>query len=173
MAKRSRDWNEGLARDLQNPAFAREFLVAAIQEGISLQQALGKVIRAAGVKEFAARAGVASPNVLRAINPRHNPTQETLNRLLRPLGLRLSLALIEETRGKKAARPPSSKKADRRGSQRSSAQRQVPARTWRRRQRLSSRRAFSQDSERPQGPARLRPIPAPRICRGSGMEADV
>jgi DNA-binding phage protein len=103
MAKRSRDWNEGLARDLQNPAFAREFLVAAIQEGIPLQQALGKVIRAAGVKEFAARAGVASPNVLRAINPRHNPTQETLNRLLRPLGLRLSLALIEETRGKKAA----------------------------------------------------------------------
>ena len=103
MAKRSRDWNEGLALDLQSPAFAREFLVAAIQEGIPLQQALGKVIRAAGVKEFAARAGVASPNVLRAINPRHNPTQETLNRLLRPLGLRLSLALIEETRGKKAA----------------------------------------------------------------------
>jgi len=73
MAKRSRDWNEGLARDLQNPTFAREFLVAAIHEGIPLQQALGKVIRAAGVKEFAARAGVASPNVLRAINPRHKP----------------------------------------------------------------------------------------------------
>jgi DNA-binding phage protein len=103
MAKRSRDWNEGLARDLQDPAFAREFLVAAIREGIPLQQALGKVIRATGVKEFAARAGVASPNVLRAINPRHNPTQETLNRLLQPLGLRLSLALIEETGGKKAA----------------------------------------------------------------------
>jgi len=34
MAKRSRDWNEGLARDLQNPTFAREFLVAAIHEGI-------------------------------------------------------------------------------------------------------------------------------------------
>jgi len=33
MAKRSRDWNEGLARDLQNPTFAREFLVAAIHEG--------------------------------------------------------------------------------------------------------------------------------------------
>ena len=27
---------------------------------------------------------MASPNVLRAINPRHNPTQDTLNRLLRP-----------------------------------------------------------------------------------------
>jgi hypothetical protein len=31
---------------------------------------------------------MASPNVLRAINPRHNPTQETLNRLLRPFKLR-------------------------------------------------------------------------------------
>jgi hypothetical protein len=34
----------------------------------------------------------ASPNVLRAINPRHNPTQDTLNRLLKPFTLRLSLA---------------------------------------------------------------------------------
>jgi hypothetical protein len=32
------------------------------------------------------------PNVLRAINPRHNPTQDTLNRLLKPFKLRLSLA---------------------------------------------------------------------------------
>jgi DNA-binding phage protein len=51
-----------------------------------------------GVKEFAASIGVASPNVLRAINPRHNPTQETLNRLLRPFRLRLSLAPIERRR---------------------------------------------------------------------------
>jgi hypothetical protein len=29
---------------------------------------------------------------LRAINPRHNPTQDTLNRLLRPFKLRVSLA---------------------------------------------------------------------------------
>ena len=30
-----------------------------------------------GVKEFAAKVRMASPNVLRAINPRHNPTQDT------------------------------------------------------------------------------------------------
>jgi DNA-binding phage protein len=35
---------------------------------------------------------MASPNVVRAINPRHNPTQDTLNRLLKPFKLRLSLA---------------------------------------------------------------------------------
>lgn len=103
MTKRSRDWNEGLARDLRSPVFAREFLVAALDEGISLQAALGKVIRSMGVKEFASRVEMASPNVLRAINPRHSPTQDTLNRLLAPFGLKLSLAVVEKTPRKRAA----------------------------------------------------------------------
>jgi DNA-binding phage protein len=94
MARRSRDWNEGLARDLQDRAFARDFLLGAVEEGVPIQRALGKVIRAMGVKEFAARVGMAPPNVLRAIHPRHNPTQQTLNRLLRPFRLRLGLAPI-------------------------------------------------------------------------------
>ena len=103
MARRSRDWNEGLAQDLQDPAFAREFLLAAIEEGVPLQQALGKVIRAMGVREFASRIRMASPNLLRAIHPRHNLTQATLNRLLKPFGLRLSLAPIEKPRRRHAA----------------------------------------------------------------------
>jgi probable addiction module antidote protein len=92
MARRSRDWNKGLAEDLQDPAFAREFLLAAVEEGISIQRAMGKLIRAMGVKEYAAKTGMASSNVLRAIHARHNPTQATLNRLLQPLGLKLSLS---------------------------------------------------------------------------------
>ena len=68
MARRSRDWNRGLAQDLRNPEFAREFLLAAIDEGVPVQHALGKVIRAMGVKEFAAKIRMASPNLLRAIN---------------------------------------------------------------------------------------------------------
>jgi DNA-binding phage protein len=98
VARRSRDWNEGLAEDLRDKTFAREFLLAAIDEGVSIQVALGKVIRAMGVKEFAASVDMAPPNVQRAINPRHNPTQETLNRLLRPFRLRLSLAPIDRRR---------------------------------------------------------------------------
>ena len=103
MARRSKDWNAGLARDLRDRAFAREFLLAAIDEGIPVQVALGKVIRGMGVKEFAAKVRMASPNVLRAINPRHNPTQQTLNRLLKPFGLKLSLARLEEPKGCHAA----------------------------------------------------------------------
>lgn len=103
MARRSRDWNTGLAQDLRNPEFAQEFLLAAIDEGVPVQQALGKVIRAMGVKEFAAKIRMASPNLLRAIHPRHNPTQATLNRLLKPFRLRLSLGRLEEGKGRHAA----------------------------------------------------------------------
>jgi len=75
VARRSEDWNVGLAKDLRDAGFAREFLLASIDEGVDLQLALGKVIRAMGVKEFAGKVRMASPNVWRAINPRHNPTQ--------------------------------------------------------------------------------------------------
>ena len=103
MARRSKDWNEGLAADLQDETFAREFLLAAIDDGVPLQQALAKVVRAIGVKEFATKIGMASPNVSRAIDARHNPRQETLNRLLEPFGLRLGLRLIREPKGRRAA----------------------------------------------------------------------
>jgi probable addiction module antidote protein len=103
MARRSKDWNVSLADDLRDQKFAEEFLLAAIDEGVSLQVALGKVVRAMGVKEFAANVGMASPNLLRALNPRHNPTQGTLNRLLEPFGLRLSLAPIKSPKRRRAA----------------------------------------------------------------------
>ncbi len=73
MARRTRDWNEGLAQDVRDPEFARDFLLAAMDEGVPIQTALGNVIRVMGVREFAEQARMASPNVLRAIHPRHNP----------------------------------------------------------------------------------------------------
>jgi DNA-binding phage protein len=103
MARRSKDWNEGLAADLQDAAFARQFLAAAVEDGVPLKTALAKVIRARGVKEFAEQIGMPSPNVLRAIHPKHNPTQETLERLLKPFGLRIGLAETKLRRRKRAA----------------------------------------------------------------------
>ena len=103
MARRSRNWEEGLAEDLRDPAFAREFLLSAVDEGVPLQLAIGRVVRAMGVKEFATKVKMASPNVLRAIAPRHNPTQHTLNRLLKPFQLRLSLAPISKPEDQSAA----------------------------------------------------------------------
>lgn len=95
MPRRSKDWNEGLAQDLKDPEFTREFITASIDEGLSAQQALRKVILAYGLKEFAKRVKMPASNVSRALNSQHNPTLETLNRLLRPFGLRLAIAPIE------------------------------------------------------------------------------
>lgn len=67
MARRRRDWNAGLARDLRDQVFAREFLLAAMDEGVPIQVVLDKVIRAMGEKEFAATVKMAGRNVLRAI----------------------------------------------------------------------------------------------------------
>ncbi|OFV98047.1 MAG: hypothetical protein A3H28_10575 [Acidobacteria bacterium RIFCSPLOWO2_02_FULL_61_28] len=77
--------------------------MAAVDEGVPIQVALSKVVQATGVKEFAAKVGMPSPNVLRALDRRYNPTQRTLNRLLRPYNLRLSVARIEAPKRRQAA----------------------------------------------------------------------
>ena len=103
MVRRSVAWEEGLAEDMRNPDFAREFLMATMEEEVPLQVALGITIRAYGVKEFAARVGMAPSTVQRAINPRHNPTLDTINRLLAPFKLRLSLTPITPPKRKRKA----------------------------------------------------------------------
>jgi DNA-binding phage protein len=97
MTRRNVDWNEGLAKDLRSDSFVRDFLIASNQEGIPLCQALAKVIRTMGVKKFATRIGMPSSNLLRVINSRHNPTQETLDRLLKPFGLQVGLSVLHST----------------------------------------------------------------------------
>jgi len=100
MARRSIEWEEGLSKDLRNEEFAQEFILAALSEGISIQVVLAKVVRAYGVKEFAAKVKLPSSNLLRVINPRHNPTLGMINRLLKPFCLELS---VVPARKRKAA----------------------------------------------------------------------
>jgi len=70
------EWTLRLFGD--DPAFAREFLLAAIDEGVDLQLALGKVIRAMGVKERLANAVSVYevfPELLDRLQPSHIITQ--------------------------------------------------------------------------------------------------
>lgn len=94
MARRTADWNEGLAKDLKNPEFAREFILATLDSGLSIQEVLGKVIRTYGIKEFSKKIKMPSSNIIRAIDPKHNPTYETLNKLLKPFGLKVGITPI-------------------------------------------------------------------------------
>lgn len=89
MARRSENWNKGLSEDLKDFEFAREFILSASEEGLSIQSVLAKVIGLYGVKEFSEVCGMESPNILRAVDSKSNPTQRTLNKLLEPFGLAL------------------------------------------------------------------------------------
>lgn len=96
MARRSRDWNEGLAKDLRNLAFAQKFIVAALEEErLPLLAVLAKVIRAYGVKEFAKLVKMPSSNLVRTLGPKANPTQDTVNRLLRPFNLGITVVPLK------------------------------------------------------------------------------
>ena len=91
MSRRSVNWDKGLAEDLRDLKFSQSFIQAALEEGMALQAVLGKVIRLYGLKEFAKKSGVTGPNILRAVGTKGNPTIETLNRLLKPFALELSV----------------------------------------------------------------------------------
>ena len=43
MARRHEDWNVGLAEDLRDPEFAREFLLGAIDEGFRFRSRLARL----------------------------------------------------------------------------------------------------------------------------------
>lgn len=104
MVRRHSSWIAGLSQDLRDPEFVREFLIATVEDGDDIQKALGFVARTMGVKEFAEEVGMPSSNVLRAINHGHNPTMATLEKMLRPFGVRLSLAKTTTPKPRRAAR---------------------------------------------------------------------
>ncbi|HET8761617.1 MAG TPA: hypothetical protein VFN94_11130 [Nitrospiria bacterium] len=43
MARRTRDWNKGLANDLKDTTFMRAFINASLDEGVPVQQVIRKL----------------------------------------------------------------------------------------------------------------------------------
>lgn len=93
---RVKDWNESLSLRLKNPEFAREFIIASLDESISLKEVLAKVIRAYGVNEFAEEANMPSSNVIRAISPDSNITYSTLSKMLSVFSLEVGVSVSRE-----------------------------------------------------------------------------
>lgn len=91
MPTRSSDWSEEVSKELRNIDYAQSFLLGLLEEGDDLQTALGRLIRLYGVKEYAQRAQMEESAIQRAINPNHNPTKGTLEKLLAPLKLSLGV----------------------------------------------------------------------------------
>jgi probable addiction module antidote protein len=86
----------------EDPAFADEYLAAALEEADEpggrqcLLRALRHVAQAQGMEEVAERAGLRRESLYRALSPKGNPTLETLLAVLSAAGLRLAVARREE-----------------------------------------------------------------------------
>lgn len=92
MARRPKDWDENMFEDLSDPIFTSDLVKGLVESGMPIRAAIRDVIDGLGVKEFAELVGMSSPNVVRAVHPKSNPTLETIERLLKPLGLRIGVA---------------------------------------------------------------------------------
>lgn len=98
------NWEDGLMERLKDPEFAKGYVEACLEEGMSLEMALGDVVRAQGVTKVAKRAHLARPNLIRALRPKANPTLGTLRRVLNGVGLELAVRpskIIKRTRSRK------------------------------------------------------------------------
>ncbi|OGR37183.1 MAG: putative addiction module antidote protein [Desulfovibrionales bacterium GWA2_65_9] len=77
-----------------DPAFAAEYLRAALEESLDepsvLLTALRRVAEAHGMQRVAERAGVNRESLYRSLSPRGNPTVKTLAAVLKAVGLRLT-----------------------------------------------------------------------------------
>jgi probable addiction module antidote protein len=95
---RLKDYRADLLKRLREPKYAAEYLaqVMAEKDNKAFLIALKDVVEATGgVGELAGRVGLKRPSLYKILSKHGNPTLETLQEILKPLGLRVSVALDE------------------------------------------------------------------------------
>ncbi|MEK7686446.1 MAG: addiction module antidote protein [Verrucomicrobiota bacterium] len=93
---RLKNYRDDLLKRLAEPEYAAEYLAQVLAENDSAAFliALKDVVEAGGgVSKLAGRVGLKRPSLYKILSPRGNPTLETLQEILKPLGLRVSVAL--------------------------------------------------------------------------------
>lgn len=96
MKTKLRDYEEGLVKKLKKPAFAAEYLNAALEdedEGADERFliALSHVAKAHGMSSIASKSGMARQTMYRALSESGNPEWSTLRNIIDAMGLRLSV----------------------------------------------------------------------------------
>jgi probable addiction module antidote protein len=96
--KKLKNYKVDLHRRLRDPEYAAEYLaqVLAAQDSATFLIALKDVVEASGgVGSLAGRVGIKRPSLYKILSKNGNPTLATLQEILKPLGLRVSVALDE------------------------------------------------------------------------------
>ena len=95
---RLKNYKESLLERLRAPEYAAEYLaqVLAEKDNAAFLIALKDVVEASGsMGELSGRVGLKRPSLYKILSKNGNPTLETLQEILKPLGLRVSVALDE------------------------------------------------------------------------------
>ena len=92
MALKTRRWDA--AEHLKTKEDIAAYLDAVLEDGDPdlLKAALGDIARTKGMTELARAAGLGRANLYKALSPEGNPEFVTVARVLKALGLRLSVA---------------------------------------------------------------------------------
>jgi probable addiction module antidote protein len=93
---RLKSYRVGLLKRLEDPGYAAEYLaqVLAEEDSAAFLIALKDVVEASGgMGHLAGRVGLKRPSLYKILSKRGNPTLETLQEILKPLGLRISVVL--------------------------------------------------------------------------------
>lgn len=92
MARRYKDWEEGLAKDLkQSKENRKEFFLALLEEGYSWREAINKIVKIIGVNEYVELIGdMKASNLLNQLKEDSNITIRTLDKITKPLGIELT-----------------------------------------------------------------------------------
>ena len=93
---RLKNYKEDLLKRLADPRYAAEYLaqVLAEKDNAAFLIALKDVVEASGgVGGLASRVSIKRPSLYKILSKRGNPTLETLQEILKPLGLRVSIGL--------------------------------------------------------------------------------
>jgi probable addiction module antidote protein len=92
MVRETRSWDA--ADSLETKEDIAAYLDAVLEDGDPelLKAALGDIARAKGMTEIARAAGLGRANLYKALSPDGNPEFVTIVRVLKTLGLRLSVA---------------------------------------------------------------------------------
>ena len=95
---RLKNYKEDLNQRLRDSEYAAEYLgqVLAEKDNAAFLIALKDVVEASGgMGGLAARVGIKRPSLYKILSQKGNPTLATLQEILKPLGLRVSVALDE------------------------------------------------------------------------------
>jgi probable addiction module antidote protein len=95
---RLKNYKDNLLKRLADPRYAAEYLaqVLAEKDSAAFLIALKDVVEAGGgMGRLAGRIGVKRPSLYKILSKNGNPTLATLQEILGPLGLRVSVALAK------------------------------------------------------------------------------